>query len=127
MKYITLIAVIAIPLLLLTGAVPEASVGGAITLALVFVVAALAVGIHEAWSRKRGVLGWIVNVVVSLVGGFAGASLGSMIMEAILTQLHIEGSLMHTRHPMLYVASAGMMLLTLLGAWIALWIVNRLR
>ena len=127
MKYITLIAVSAILLLQLTGAIPQASVGGPMTLALAFLVAALAVGIHEAWSNKRGVLGWIVSIVVALVGGLVGASLGSMVMEAILMQTNLEGSLAETRHPLLYVSLAGMMLLTLLGSWIALRIVDRMR
>ena len=81
MKYITLIAVITILLLQLTGAIPQSSVGGAMTLALAFLVAALAVGIHEAWSKKRGVLGWIVSIVASLAGAFLAASLGSMVMK----------------------------------------------
>lgn len=127
MKYIALIAVIAILLLQFSGAVPQASVGGPMTLALVFFAAVLAVAIHEAWSNKRGVLGWIVSIVASLAGAFLAASLGSMVMETILMHLNLEGSLAETRHPLLYVASAGMMLLTLLGSWIALWIVSRLR
>ena len=51
MKYIALIAVIAILLLQVSGAVPQSSVGGPMTLALVFLIAVLAVGIHEAWSN----------------------------------------------------------------------------
>ena len=127
MKYITLIAVITIVLLQLTGAIPQSSVGGAMTLALAFLVAALAVGIHEAWSKKRGVLGWIVSIVASLAGAFLAASLGSMVMETILMHLNLEGPLVATQHPLIYVSFAGMMLLTLLGSWIALWIVNRFR
>ena len=127
MKYITLIAVITIVLLQLIGAIPQSSVGGAMTLALAFLVAALAVGIHEAWSKKRGVLGWIVSIVASLAGAFLAASLGSMVMETILMQTNLEGSLAETRHPLLYVSLAGMMLLTLLGSWIALRIVDRMR
>src|SRR4051794_24112584 len=126
MKYIALIAVIAIVLLQLTDAIPQSSVGGAMTLALTFLVAALAIGMHEAWSKKRGVLGWIVSIVASLAGAFLAASLGSMVMETILMHLNLEGPLA-TRHPVIYVSFAGMMLLTLLGSWIALWIVNRLR
>ena len=47
--------------------------------------------------------------------------------ETILMHLDLEGPLAATRHPLIYVSVAGMMLLTLLGSWIALWIVNRLR
>jgi hypothetical protein len=48
-------------------------------------------------------------------------------METILMHLNLEGPPAGTRHPLIYVPFAGMMLLTLLGSWIALWIVNRLR
>jgi hypothetical protein len=82
------------------------------TLALTFLVAALAVGIHEAWSKKRGVLGWIVSIVASLAGAHApnfGRAAGGHATSLI------------------YVSFAGMMLLTLLGSLIALRIVNGLR
>lgn len=127
MRYIALIAVITLLLLELSGAIPQSSVGGPMTIALVFFIAALAVGIHEAWSQKRGVLGWIVSIAASLAGAFLAASLGSMIMGTMLTLLNLEGSLAETRHPLLYVSLAGMMLLTLLGSWIALRIVDRWR
>jgi hypothetical protein len=127
MKYIVLIAVITLLALELSGAIPQSSVGGPMTLALVFLIAALAVGIHDAWSKQRGVLGWIVSIVVALVGGLVGASLGSMVMEAILMQTNLEGSLAETRHPLLYVSLVGMMLFALLGSWIALRIVDRMR
>ena len=62
MKYIALIAVIGILLLQATGAIPLASVGGSMTIGLAFIAAALALGIHEAWTNRRGALGWIVNL-----------------------------------------------------------------
>jgi hypothetical protein len=111
----------------LSGAVPQSSVGGPMTLALVFFAAVLAVAIHEAWSNKRGVLGWIVNVPVSFVGAFVAAELGNLIFVPILMLFHVEGSLAASGHPLLYVLLAGQMLLMLLGAWIALQIVNRWR
>lgn len=127
MKYITLIAVITAVLLQVIGAIPDSSVGGPMTMALVFFTAALVFGFFEAWSKKRGVLGYIVSLVAALVGAVVAAMLGGMAMDMILPHLGLEGSLAATRHPMLYVTSAGMMLLTLLGSWIALWVVNRLR
>jgi len=125
MPYVALIAVIAVLLLQFSDSVPQSSVGGPMTLALTFFVAALAAGIYDAWARKRGVVGWIVSIFAALVGGFVGASLGSMLMETILMQVSLEGSLAETRHPLLYVGSAGMMLVTILGSWIALRIVGR--
>ncbi len=129
MKYIAPIAVIAIVLLQASGAVPKSSVGGPMTLALVFFPATLAVGVHEAWTNKRGVLGWIVNIPVSLVGGFLAAEVGNLLFPLILMllPLNLNGSLAATGGPLLYVSLAGMMLLMLLGSWIALQIVNRWR
>jgi uncharacterized membrane protein YeaQ/YmgE (transglycosylase-associated protein family) len=131
MKYIVLIAVIGILLLQASGAVPLSSVGGPMTLALAFFVAALAVGIHEAWTNKRGVLGWIVNIVVSFVGAFLAANLADILIVPILMLasmfVKMDGSLAATGGPVLYVSLAAMMVLTLLGSWCALWIVNRWR
>ena len=125
MKYIALIAVIGILLLQWTDAIPLASVGGSMTIGLAYLVAALAVGIHEAWTQKRGVLGWIVNIVVSFVGALVAAPLGGMVIGILLSDgsrsLAAAGGLRFS------VALAGGMLVTLLGAWGALWIVNRWR
>ncbi len=125
MIYIAPIAVIGILLVQSSGAIPLASVGGSMTIGLAFIVAALAVGIHEAWTNKRGVLGWIVNIVVSFVGAFVAAPLGGMIIGILLS----DGAqpLAATGGPRFSVALAGGMLVTLLGAWGALSIVNRWR
>jgi hypothetical protein len=127
MKYIALAAVVGILLLHSTGAVPLAGVGGAMTIGLACLAAVPAVGIHEAWTKKRGVLGWIANIVISLVGAFLIAPLGGMVVVMILSPFMDGPSLAATGGPVLYVALAGMMLVTLLGAWGALWIVNRWR
>ena len=133
MKYIAPIAVIAIVLLQWSGAVPKSSVGGPLTLALVVLAASLAVGVHEAWTNKRGVLGWIVNIPVSLVGAFLAAEVGNLLVVPILMLLqflglsNLEGSLAATGGLLLYASLAGMMLLTLLGSWLALQFVNRFR
>ena len=127
MIYIALIAVIGILLLHSTGAIPLTGVGGAMTMGLALLAAAPAVGIHEAWTKKRGVLGWIVNIVVSLVGAFLLAPLGGMVIVMILSPFMDRPSLAATGGPVMYAALAGMMLVTLLGAWGALWIVNRWR
>jgi len=90
MKYIVLIAVIGI-LLLQSGSIPLSSVGGPLVIGLALIVAALAVGIHEAWTKKRGVLGWIVNIVVSFVGVFLAAQLGGLVMVVMLSPF-MDGS-----------------------------------
>jgi hypothetical protein len=125
MMYIAPIAVIGILLLQATGSIPLASVGGSMTIGFTYLAAALAVGIHEAWTRRRSVLGWIVNIVVSFVGALVAAPVGGMVLALILS----DGS--RSWRPqevsVMSVALAGGMLVTLLGAWGALWIVNRWR
>lgn len=128
MTYIALIAVIGILLLQATGAIPLASVGGPLTIGLFFIVAALAVGIHEAWTNKRGVLGWVVNIVVSFVGALVGAQAGGFVIVMLLGLTGtMDGSIAKTGGFTLSFALAGGMLATLAGAWGALWIVNRWR
>lgn len=128
MLYIALAAVTGILLLQSSGAIPLASVGGSLTIGFCFLVAALAVGVHEAWTKQRGVLGWIVNVVVSFVGALAGAQLGGLVLVGLIgAVMDVHGSLARTGGVAMSVALAGGMLATLLGAWAALWIVNRWR
>lgn len=127
MIYIALIAVIGILLLHSTGAIPLTGVGGAMTMGLALLATVPAVGIHEAWTKKRGVLGWIVSIVVSLVGAFLFAPLGGTVVAIILSPFMDKPSLAATGGGVMYVALAGQMLVVLLGAWGALWIVNRWR
>lgn len=127
MKYIALIAVATILLLQFTGSVPQSSVGGPMTIALVVFIAALAVGIREAWVNKRGVLGWIVSIVTSLVGAYVAAEIGELLFVAMLALIPFETPLAQTQHPLLYVSLAAMTLFMLLGSWTALRIVNRMR
>lgn len=128
MKYIVLITVIAIVLLQLSGSIPLSSVGGPMTIALVFFVGALAVGVYEAAIMKRGLLGWLVNIVVAFVGAFFAASAGGPIMAILIGLLfEMHGSLMATGGPAATIALAGMAVVTLLGSWVALQLVNRIR
>ena len=127
MKYIAPIAVIGILFLQWTGSIPLASVGGSLTIGFAYIAAALAVGIHEAWTQKRGVLGWIVNIVVSFVGVFVAAQLGGMVIVMLLSPFMDGSSLAKAGGAVMSVALAAGMLVSLLGAWGALWIVNRWR
>jgi len=114
-------------MLLLSVAMPTSSVGGPLTIMLILFLVMLAVGIHEAWLKKRGAPGWIVNIVVSVIGGFVVVIFAGMAMETILPHLHLEGSLASSQHPLLYVVSASLAILTVLGSWLMLQIVNRFR
>jgi hypothetical protein len=72
-KAITLLAVAAMLLVEVFGS--KASVGGSMSFMLVFVLVMLAVAIFEAWSNKRGAVGWIVNLFASAVGGLVAVAL----------------------------------------------------
>ena len=78
-------------------------------------------------DEETGVLGWIVNFVVSLVGPVLFAPVGGMVVVLILSPFMDRPSLAATGGAVMYFAAAGMMLVTLLGAWGALLIVNRWR
>ncbi|MCC0006136.1 MAG: hypothetical protein H6872_13750 [Methylobacteriaceae bacterium] len=125
MIYIAVIAAAAILLLQLTDSIPMASVGGSMTIALVYFVAALAVAIHEAWTKRRGALGWVVNIVLSFVGALVAAPLGGGLLAMLLSDG--SRSLAAAGGVRFSIALVGGMLVTLLGAWGALWIVNRWR
>ena len=125
MIYIAAIAAIVILLLQFTDSIPMASVGGAMTIAIAYIGAALAVGIHEAWTKKRGVFGWVVNMLVTFVGAVAAATLGGDSLAMLLSDG--SGSLAAAGGARFSIALVGGMLITLLGAWGALWIVNRWR
>ena len=128
MRYIVLIAVVAIVFMQASGAIPQSSVGGPMTIAMVFFVGALAVGIYEAVIMKRGVLGCIVNIVVAFIGAFVAASAGGPIMAILIGLLFdVRGSLMSTGGPAVTIALAGMAVVTLVGSWLALQLVNRMR
>jgi hypothetical protein len=127
MKYISGIAVISVLLLQLSGAVPISSVDGPMIIALAFVVATVAIGIHEAWATGRGVIGWIANILVSIAGGFLVASAGGTVLGMVLSFMDLGQSLVATGGPLLYVSLAAMMVATIYGSWGALQIVNRIR
>ncbi|MBU6379274.1 MAG: hypothetical protein KJS95_12180 [Gammaproteobacteria bacterium] len=128
MPYIMLLAVVGVLVLQWTGSIPLSSVGGSMVIAVAFLSAALVVALHEAWTQKRGVVGWIVNVVVALAGAFFAAQLGGLVMVSILGLVaDVNGSLARTGGAVMSAALAGGMAATVLGAWGALQIVNRWR
>ena len=95
------------------------------TIALVFFIAALAYAIYEALSMKRGVLGWIVNIIAVFVGVFVAAEIFSLVFELILPFLHLDGTPFVAAGGVLpYAALTVMMIVNLLGAWTAIKIVN---
>nr|WP_276557501.1 hypothetical protein [Prosthecomicrobium hirschii] len=111
-----------------TRSIPAASVGGPLAIAFVFVAAALAVGIHEAWMHRRGLAGWIVNIVVAVFGAFVAAQIGGFLVVMLLGSVAtVESSVAKAGEPVMSLALAGGMVATVLGAWAALRIVDRWR
>lgn len=108
---------------LIGSAMNTSSVGGSLTALLIAVVAMWAVGLHEIWSKRLGWLGSIGSIVLSFIGGAAGLVIGSQIMETMLSLVHIEGSLAKSNHPLFYVVSVAMAILTVLGSWSAIQII----
>ncbi len=83
MKTITLLAVMAMLLVALSGS--TSSVGGPMTFMLVVFLVMLAVGIYEAGIEKpQRCLDRIVNIIVSVIGGFVAVSFAGMAMEMML-------------------------------------------
>ena len=73
-------------------------------------------------------LGWIVNIVVSFFGVFLAAQLGGLVMVMMLFPfMGGSSSLAAAGDSLMSVALAGQMVITLLGSWGALWVVNRWR
>jgi hypothetical protein len=128
MPYIVVIAVVTVLLLQWTGSIPLDSVGGAMVFAMPVLIGTLAIAIHEAWTKKRGVLGWIVNVVVTFLAAFLVAPLGGMVMVILLSPfMDGSSSLAAAGDPQMSIALAGVMAIALLGSWGALRIVDRWR
>ncbi|WP_296578840.1 hypothetical protein [Phreatobacter sp.] len=124
MVYIAVFGVTAILLLQATGMIPLASVGGPLTIGAVILGIILAVGIHEAWTRRRGPFGWLVNLLVATIGGLLGAQLGGF---AAAMSLPYTGSLAAAGGVVFAVALVASVLCAIAGAWAAIELVNRWR
>lgn len=79
---------------------------------------AAALGLYDAWSNKRGALGWIVSIIASVVGG--------VVVGAALPQIAIL-ALKPDRPAALYIGLAGVVAGVLVGSSVALSVVNRFR
>lgn len=125
MKIVALLAVIAMLLVDIFG--PKESVGGAMTMGFVVILIVFVVGIYEAASHKRGVLGWIVNIVTVIVGGFIVINIVGLLMDMVIPLLHLDMSLAKSGHPVKYLLTAGIAVFVVLGTWAPLLIINRWR
>ncbi len=126
---IVLIAVIGIVVLQMTAVIPMDAVGGGLVIVAAMFAAALAIAVHEAWTKRRGVLGWIANIVVSFLGAFFAAQFGGPLVAIPLLMLAGGGSssLAAAGGGVMSVALALMMVVALAGSSGAVWLVNRRR
>lgn len=127
MTSIVAIAVIGILALQATGSIPAASVGGSLVIAMAFFLGAFVVAIHEAVVKRRGLLGWIVNIVVAFVAVFFTAQIAGIVVVAILAPFMTGSSMAKTGGIVMSMGLALGMVVTLLGSWAALQLVNRWR
>lgn len=127
MTYIVAIAVIGILALQATDSIPAASVGGSLVIAMAFFLGAFVVAIHEAVVKRRGLLGWIVNIVVSFVAVFFTAQIAGIVVVAMLAPFMTGSSMAKTGGFVMSIGLALGMVVTLLGSWAALQLVNRWR
>ena len=111
-------------MVILAGALAAA---GALSPPLVVAVAALAIAIYEAWVNKRGPVGWIVNIIVSLLGAFFAAQIGGFAVVMLLGPFMRESSLAASGGAVAAIGLAAAMVVTLVGSWGAILAVNRLR
>lgn len=127
MKYIWLGAVAGILLLQWTGGISQSSVGGPLMIAFALFAASIGVAIHEAWTKKRGAIGWIVNIVVAIASIIIITPFAGMIMESMLSHLKLGTSLAEEGGVLMSFVLACMMVLALASSWCGIWLVNRWR
>ena len=76
-----------------------------------------AIGLFEAWRKKRGALGWFVSFIVSIAGGAVTMVLGVAIGDALVRLQPEVGEGLLMLIPILMLA----------GSWLAVRLVNRFR
>lgn len=89
-----------------------------LTLLLAGAGLAAAMGLYDAWTNKRGVMGWIVSIIVSVV---AGVFVGVLLPQLVILGLRPGDSII------LWVGLTSVVIGVLAGSSLALWLVNRFR
>ncbi|MCK1395999.1 hypothetical protein [Bradyrhizobium sp. 1] len=106
---------------------PGSSVGGPMSMLLVLVLIILGVTAHEAKSRERDEMRRGICIVVSIIGGVAAFILIALSIDAIEPYLPIEGPLDSSEDPVKYALVAATAIVVVLGSWLPLRAMNRLR
>ncbi len=127
MALFSAIAVAAVLLLVALAGSLRGAAGGAMTIAVLMLVVAAAVGVREAWRSRRGPLGWIVSLVVALLGGFVALTLAGGVIELLLDSFGGGGSLMGGGGLALQGALSALALAAISGAGVALRLIGRWR
>lgn len=116
---ITLLAAAGLVMLDMAGAL-KGSVGGSMTILLVLLLAALVAGLYDAWTMKRGPLGWLGSILVAFLGTIVGALATGALMDMIIPLLRLQGA----PGRLLLALTA---IITLTCTWTALALVGRLQ
>jgi hypothetical protein len=125
-KTIALITSLGVILVDLFG--PKASVGGPLVMGLVVIIAMFAVGVYEAWTSKRSVVGWIVNILGAFVGGLVAVTIVPFLVEPLILLFQSDGSSLSSSHnPLKYIVLIATASLTVYAVWLTLQLVNRFR
>ena len=127
MIYVVLASTLAVLLLQATGAIPLSSVGGPMMIALAVFCGALAIAVQEVLTRRRGVGGWILNIVVSFGAAFLAAPVAGFVMVLLLSPFASGSSLAASGGVVFSISLAGTMIITLLGSSAALSLMSRWR
>lgn len=127
MLTIVLIAVAGVLVLQGTGSIPQGSVGGSLVIAMAFFLGAFVVAIYEAVMKRRGVLGWLVNIVMSFVGAFFAAQVAGFVVILLLSPFMTGSSMARTGGAVMSIGLAASMAITLMGSWWTLQLLNRWR
>lgn len=127
MSYIVVAAIIGILILNETGAIPMSSVGGSMVIGLAYLGGVTAVGVHDAWTRRRGCLGWIVSIVVAHAAAILLAPISGMVVVLVLSPFMTASSLNETGGGVMAAGLAGGMAVTVLIAWGTLRFLDRWR
>lgn len=96
----------------------KGSVGGSLMLGFILIAAALVAGIYDAWSMRRGPLGWLASIVVAVVAVIAGTSACGLLVGALATLLNLEG-----RPGPLTLGLTSVLSVSVV--WLALWVMDR--